>query len=237
VSGELGLPFVDLYNPTLELMARSKERLTINGIHLTDDGYAALADIIDRALFGAPVKAAPERLEAIRKTVLDKDFMWFNRYRTTDGYSIYGGRADLRFVEGQTNRVVMDREMEVLDAMTANRDKVVWAAAQGRKETVGSDSTPDFIPVVTNKPGKLEGGKHEFLSGVGAIDKMTVGKGLKVNLFASEETWPELANPVQMAYLPSLEAQRAHERQAAGAGRHQWRRQSRQNDRFCRRTA
>ena len=200
VSGELGLPFVDLYNPTLELMARSKERLTINGIHLTDDGYAALADIIDRALFGAPVKAAPERLEAIRKTVLDKDFMWFNRYRTTDGYSIYGGRADLRFVEGQTNRVVMDREMEVLDAMTANRDKVVWAAAQGRKETVGSDNAPDFIPVVTNKPGKLEGGKHEFLSGVGAIDKMTVGKGLKVNLFASEETWPELANPVQMAW-------------------------------------
>jgi glucose/arabinose dehydrogenase len=103
-------------------------------------------------------------------------------------------------VEGQTNRVVMDREMEVLDAMTANRDKVVWAAAQGRKETVGSDPTPDFIPVVTNKPGKLEGGKHQFLSGEGAIDKMTLGKGMKVNLFASEEMWPELANPVQMAW-------------------------------------
>ena len=31
---------------------------------------------------------------------------WFDRYRTTDGYSIYGGRADLKFVDGQTNREV-----------------------------------------------------------------------------------------------------------------------------------
>ena len=29
---------------------------------------------------------------------------------------------------------------------------------------------------------------------------MTVGKGLKVNLFASEEEFPELVKPVQMAF-------------------------------------
>ena len=200
VAAELKVPFVDLFQPTLDLMAKSQTRLTINGIHLNEAGYGALSEIIDRELFGAPVKVEADRLEAIRQAVLDKDFMWFNRYRTTDGYSIYGGRADLRFVAGQTNRVVMDREMEVLDAMTANRDKVVWAAAKGRKETVGDDPAPPFIPVVTNKPGALDGGKHLFLPGEKAIEKMTIGKGLKVNLFASEETWPELANPVQMAW-------------------------------------
>lgn len=165
VAAETKVPFVDLFQPTKALMEKSATRLTINGIHLNDAGYAALAEIIDRELFGAPVKAEASRLEEIRKAVLDKDFMWFNRYRTTDGYSIYGGRADLRFVAGQTNRVVMDREMEVLDAMTANRDKVVWAAAQGRKESVGDDPAPPFIPVVTNKPGALDGGKHLFLPG------------------------------------------------------------------------
>src|SRR2546429_4377359 len=41
--------------------------------------------------------------------------------------------ADLRFVAGQTNRDVMDREMEVLDVMTANRDKRI--AAVDRKST------------------------------------------------------------------------------------------------------
>ena len=69
----------------------------------------------------------------LRQAVLDKNFHWFNRYRTTDGYSIYGGRADLKFVDGQTNREVMQREMEVLDVMTANRDKRVWAVAQGER--------------------------------------------------------------------------------------------------------
>lgn len=200
VAAETRTPFVDLFQPTRDLMAKSDEKLTINGVHLTDAGYGALSEVIDRALFGTPVKVEAGRLEAIRLAVLDKDFTWFNRYRTTDGYSIFGGRADLRFVAGQTNRVVMDREMEVLDAMTANRDKVVWAAARGVKETVGDDPAPPFIPVVTNKPGALEGGKHLFLPGEKAIERMTVGKGMRVNLFASEETWPELANPVQMAW-------------------------------------
>ncbi len=38
-----------------------------------------------------------------------------NKYRTTDGYSIFGGRADLKFVNDQTNREVTQRELEILD--------------------------------------------------------------------------------------------------------------------------
>ena len=95
-----------------------------------------LAVIIDHALFPArpdAQAAMPQALEKLRQAVLDKNFYWFNRYRTVDGYSIYGGRADLTFVDGQTNRVVMQREMEVLDVMTANRDRRIWAVAQGRR--------------------------------------------------------------------------------------------------------
>ena len=84
--------------------------------------------------------------------------------------------------------------------MTANRDAKVNAAAQGKPYTLDDKNTPDFIPVITNKPGILEGGKHKFLTGADAIDKMTVGKNLKVTLFADEKRWPELANPVQMAW-------------------------------------
>ncbi|GIW79403.1 MAG: hypothetical protein KatS3mg105_1210 [Gemmatales bacterium] len=59
---------------------------------------------------------------------------------------------------------------------------------------------PPFIPVKTNKPGPGPGGTHLFLGGKEAIDKMKVAKGLKVTLFASEEMFPELINPVQMAF-------------------------------------
>src|SRR5207244_10295746 len=116
------------------------------------------------------------------------------------GYSVYGQRAFLRFVGGQTNKDVMDREMEILDVMTANRDKRIWAIAQGGDLKVDDSNTPAFIPVTTNKPGNLPDAKHLFLDPDEAIKKMTVAKGMKVNLFASERDWPELVNPVQMSW-------------------------------------
>ncbi len=195
--------FVDLFTPTRNLFRKSDTPLTINGIHLTQQGNKELATIIATALFGAPDRAPDEAaLEAIRQAVIDKNFYWYNRYRTVDGYSIYGGRADLKFVDGQTNRVVMDREMEVLDVMTANRDKRIWAVAQGGDLKVDDSNTPPFLTVKTNRPGPGPNGEHLFLGGEEAIEKMKVHKGLKVNLFASEEMFPDLINPVQMAFDP-----------------------------------
>ena len=129
--------FVDLFTPTAAMFAREQRssrpnRFTINGVHLDDYGNRVLARLIMTPLFpGEPVQDGPN-LESIRQAVLEKNFTWFNRYRTVDGYSIFGGRADLSFTDGQTNRVVAQREMEVLDVMTANRDRRIWAAAQGR---------------------------------------------------------------------------------------------------------
>ena len=57
-----------------------------------------------------------------------------------------------------------------------------------------------FVPVVTNKPGAGPNGTHLFLGGEDAIKQMTPGKNLKVNLFADEAMFPEMANPVQMQF-------------------------------------
>ncbi len=195
------VPFVDLFTPTLALYAKLKEHLTINGIHLNEAGNKAVAGIIDAALFG-PRKEAPAALVSrLREAVKERNWYWFNRYRTTDGYSTYGERAFLRFApHDQSNYVVVQRELRVLDIMTANRDRKVWAVAKGGDLKVDDSNTPPFIPVETNKPGPLPGGKHVFLDAEKAIEKMTVAKGMKVNLFASEKQFPELVNPVQMSW-------------------------------------
>jgi putative heme-binding domain-containing protein len=190
-----GVPFVDLFGPTAKLYAASPRPLTINGVHLTEEGNRKLAEAVEQALFGAAPARETAALERLRQAVLDKNFNWFHRYRTTDGYSTYGGRADLRFVDGQTNRVVVQRELEILDVMTANRDARVWAVAKGGDLKVDDSNTPDFVPVKSNKPGP-----HLFLTGETEITRMQTAKGLKVNLYASEEQFPELANPVQMAW-------------------------------------
>ncbi|HEV3418622.1 MAG TPA: PVC-type heme-binding CxxCH protein, partial [Pirellulales bacterium] len=198
------VPFVDLYEPTVSLYGKADKPLTINGIHLNDDGDRQLAQVIDQAMFpGQPTPPRdPAAMEKLRQAIVDKDFIWFNRYRTVDGYSIFGGRADLSFRDGQTNRVVAQREMEVLDVMTANRDKRVWAVAGGGDSTVDDSNTPPFVPVKSNFPGKNPDGTHVFVDPEEEIKLMTVAPGMKVNLFASEKDFPELAKPVQMAFDP-----------------------------------
>src|SRR5947208_1396681 len=47
-----GVLFVDLFDPSLELYRQASAPLTINGIHLRAAGNQAIADLIDRSLFG-----------------------------------------------------------------------------------------------------------------------------------------------------------------------------------------
>ncbi len=199
------VPFVDLFHASKKLYEAADRPLTINGVHLNERGNQVIAEAIDQALFPAaanPELRNTEYLEKLRTAVRDKNFYWFNRYRVTDGFSTYGGRAFLKFVGGQSNYEVGQRELEVLDIMTANRDKRLWAVAQGKDLQVDDSNTPPFIPVETNKPGPLPGGKHVFVGGEEAIGRMTVAKGMRVNLFADEKMFPEMVNPVQMAWDP-----------------------------------
>ncbi|QDU19374.1 PVC-type heme-binding CxxCH protein [Urbifossiella limnaea] len=205
VAANARVPVVDLYTPTLARFAEAMERLTINGVHFTEDGNRVLAALIDGYLFPTDGKYLPppdDVLNRIRPAVVEKNALFFQRYRATDGYSVFGGRAWLKFVNGQTNYEVAQRELEVIDQMVRNRDKVVWAAARGRVVKADDSNLPPLIPVVTNKPGKGPGGTHLFLTGEESIKSMTVAKGLKVTLFADEQTFPELINPVQMAFSP-----------------------------------
>lgn len=202
------VPFVDLFTPTLEAFGKGAPH-TINGIHLNANGESLVAAVAERGLFpnGPMIKRDAATLERIRTAVLDKNFYWYMRYRVTDGFSTYGERAFLKFSEGPggygdglSNYSVAQRELDVLDTLTANRDKVIWAVAQGKSAKADDSNLPEFIPVITNKPGPLEGGKHLFLSGEEAISKMTVHKNMKVELFADEKMFPELVKPVQMAF-------------------------------------
>ncbi|MCA9048318.1 MAG: hypothetical protein KDA89_06295, partial [Planctomycetaceae bacterium] len=191
--------FVDLFQPTLRMYEQDDVPATINGIHMNSHGYEKLSDLIDAALFGPGGRRTAEEL---RQAVLQKNLYWHNIYRATDGYSVFGGRSALKFVDGQTNYEVQQRELEILNVMTSNRDRVIWAAAQGRQVTADDSNLPEPIPVISNKPGTLEEGKHRFLGGEEAMQMMTVHHGMEINLFASEEQFPELVNPVQSAVDP-----------------------------------
>src|SRR5215212_773652 len=83
VAAARSVRFVDLFTPTRALYAAAKTPLTINGVHPNADGNRRIAETIDRALFGAAAAPKEAYLTTLRQAVVDKNFYWFNRYRTT----------------------------------------------------------------------------------------------------------------------------------------------------------
>ncbi|MFM7974060.1 MAG: PVC-type heme-binding CxxCH protein, partial [Pirellula sp.] len=198
--------FVDIFTPSKELYASASSKgqkpLTINGIHLEDNGDQAVSAVIAKTLFpNETLRLDNSGIKKLRDAILDKNYHWFSRYRVVDGYNVFGGRSKLAWF-GQSNADVMMREMEIFDVKTTNRDQRVWTVAKGKEIDVKDDNLPPELTVKTNIPGALSEGKHKYLGGEEAIGKMKVAQGMKVNLFASEEMFPELINPVQMAVDP-----------------------------------
>ena len=83
--------------------------------------------------------------------------------------------------------------------MTTNRDARVWAVAKGGELEVKDNNLPAALSVQPNKVGPLDAGAWPYFGPKEAISKMTVHQNMKVNLFASEEMFPRLINPVQMS--------------------------------------
>lgn len=200
---EAGVAFVDLFNPSLELYKASDEPLTINGVHLNEEGNRRLAEVIAKALLKKDITASAS-LNALRDAVLDKNWHWHNRYRATDGNDVWGGRSKLKFVDDQTNAEVLQPELKMIDTMTANRDKVIYARANGKNTKVDDSNVAKPIEVVSNVGGgsrssnATKEGSLKYVSGEDGLKHMAVRKDFKVNLFADEKRFPNLVNPVQM---------------------------------------
>ena len=209
VASETDVVFVDLFAPTKDLFAKSADRLTINGFHLNDAGYEALAPILDEALFGDKLTAQVN--PDLQNEIDSKNFHWFHRYRAVNGFSIYGDRG-LAGQDGDgtyNNRDVMERERAILDEMTATRDARIWAVAAGRPvpKVIDDSKTLPFINPKTNvgipgdknaKAGKL--GSLQYLPASEQIKLFDLADGFEIQLVASEEQFPELSNPVALNF-------------------------------------
>lgn len=194
--------FVDLFAVSQQLYAQAAKSggaLTFNTLHLTEAGDKVLAQAIFTKLFNEQSPTAD--LGRLRAAILDKNAEWHARYRTVDGYNVYGGRSKLSFPkagkgsEKITNFDIMQQEMSQRDVKTANRDLRIWAVAKGGDLKVDDSNLPPVEAITSNKPDVAP-----FLSGTDAIKLMTLAPGCEANLFASEVEFPELVNPVQMNF-------------------------------------
>lgn len=207
VADKTGAAFADVFAPTKQLFEATQPPLTLNGCHLNDTGYRRFAPLLMEALFGP---GGPREVDAeLREIVSDKNFHWWHRYRAVNGFSIYGDRGQAGFDGTYRNRDVMERERAILDQMTANRDRQIWKVARGEAaaETIDDSNTLPFIQPKTNvgipddpnaRRGKL--GSLDYLPAAKQQELFDLPEGFEIDLVASEETFPELANPVALQF-------------------------------------
>ena len=184
---------VDLFEPSKALYAKANadgKYLTINGCHLSAEGYRQLAPVLDEALFGkAP--APKGDLKKIKAEVAEKNLQFFYDYRAVNGFYIYGGRKNPFGV------VNFPAEFKKLRKMIANRDERIWQVAQGKDVPAKIDdgNTGEFTTIETNFKNEVA-----LTSPDEAQKSFTLAPDFEITCFASEKDFPDLQDPVAFVF-------------------------------------
>ncbi|MFP4293487.1 MAG: PVC-type heme-binding CxxCH protein [Cyclobacteriaceae bacterium] len=187
--------FVDLFSPTQQWF-ETEGPLTIDGSQLSDAGYAKLAPLLADLLFGKSEIKAEQHRKLVHDAVMEKNWMWHNDYKIPNGVHAYGRRYN---PFGPDN---YPAEINKIRQMTALRDEAIWKANKGEKmDLIEADANTSKLPQVqTNYTSSFKNGTSEYLYGQDALDKFHLAPGYKIELFASEQEFADLANPVQLSF-------------------------------------
>jgi mono/diheme cytochrome c family protein/glucose/arabinose dehydrogenase len=188
--------FVDAFAPSKKWFDSNKEALTIDGSQLNDEGYKKLSVLLADEIFGEVSPKAEANRELVLAAVKEKNWMWHDDFKVPNGVHVYGRRYN---PFGPDN---YPAEIEKVRQMTAIRDTAVWlAASKGEQMDIAAADkhTRTLPPVKTNYNPKANG-SLTYLYGEEALSKLKVPEGYKIELFASEQEFPELAKPMQMSF-------------------------------------
>jgi mono/diheme cytochrome c family protein/glucose/arabinose dehydrogenase len=188
------LPFVDLFTQSQEMYRAAARPLTRDGMRLE----AAGQELIAARLAAAFAPGAPKGdLAAVSAAVQDKNWYWEKLFKIPNGVHVFG-RRNKPF--GPDN---YPAEIDKLGELVTIRDRAIWAAARGEKfDLAAADAkTVALPPVKTNySASNKKNGSPDYLKGEDAVKTLAVPAGYKIELFASEEQFPDLAKPVRIAF-------------------------------------
>ena len=196
IAGKNKVHFIDAYTPTSEWFKNATSSLTIDGSQLTEAGYARFAPLLADAIFGNQVAKAEANRALVREAVLEKNWMWHNDFKMPNGVHVFGRRYDPFGPDNYPAELVKIREMTLI------RDEAIWKAVKGEKMDLDAadKKTSPLTTVKTNYTAQGGNENLKYLYGQEALDKFTMAPGYKINLFASESEFPNLANPVQISF-------------------------------------
>ena len=126
VTARLGVPFADVFTPMREAMATAKRPLTVNGMHLNDEGDKVFAVVLLTALGLAPeeLPAGSKSYADLRALINEKNRLFFLRWRPLNAEYVVGRRVE------PFGSVNFPPEMKRLDELSAAQEKKIWRQAK-----------------------------------------------------------------------------------------------------------
>lgn len=196
VATSKGVPFIDVFSPSKDWLATEEEPLTIDGSQLNDQGYQLLAKELANQVFGYKKQVNEQHRALVHEAVQEKNWFWHNDFKIPNGVHVFGRRYKPFGPDNYPAELVKIREM------TGIRDLAIWSAAKGEKmDLAAADAKTSTLPAVeTNYQPSKKNGNPEYLYGEEALNQLEVAEGYKVELFASEREFEDLANPVQISF-------------------------------------
>lgn len=196
VAKKHGLTFVDLFTPLKTAYSKAKEPLTTGGFVPTEDGYKLVGELLASGMYGHQSRVSKADPKLVHAAVQQKDWFWNNDYNILNGVHTHGQRYNPFGPQNYPDEVKKSREMAAL------RDTLIRDVASGKKKdlTVDDSKTHVLPPVPTNYQPSVKNGSEKYLYGADAVKSLTVPEGYKVELFASEKEFPNLANPMQLSF-------------------------------------
>ncbi len=196
VASETGVEYLDVFGPTKALYESRDEPMTRNGFLPNYEGYKELSKVLVDGIFGeAEGEVDDSRFAKVFASVKDKNWFWFHDYRMLNGVHVDGRRYKPFGPDNYPDEKIKMREM------TEIRDRATWAAARGEGYDVeGADAASHKLPPVQTNYTPDSESALKYKDGEKAESKFVTAEGYKVELFASEKDFPNLANPMQVSF-------------------------------------
>jgi len=176
IAQQRGLPFVNLTKA-------AKHHVSVDGLHLSEDGLAAIGQECARAL------GLPESLylsDGLRTAIIEKNRLWADCWRPANWSFVYGDRISQNYGKGFGPVPSLKQNFEAYRPLVAAWDKHIQALARGEKSV---EPAPQAGPNVSTE---------KVMTAAEEQATFKVADGFVVNLFADESLG--VAKPTQFAW-------------------------------------
>lgn len=192
VANQYQVLFVDAFTPSKQWFESGKD-YTIDGLQLNKAGYQAFSTLLADEIFGGNSQHNNSKRVEIKEAVLEKNWYWHYDYKIPNGVHVFGRRYN---PFGQNN---YPEELTKVRQMTAIRDTLIWKTLLGESyDLFAADAQTLVLSDIATNYKLID--QVEYLYGEEAMEKFHMAPGYEINLFASEDDFPDLANPCQISF-------------------------------------